>query len=62
MVSSGGFTSDSAREARSSSKHVDMIDLERFVLLWQQHYHRITEEGRAMLPLAPIYFLVPIEE
>lgn len=62
MVSSGGFTSDAAREARAASKHVDMIDLERFVLLWQQHYERINEEGRAMLPLAPVYFLAPTEE
>ena len=62
MVSSGGFTSDSAREARAASKHVDMIDLERFVSLWQQHFDRISEEGRATLPLAPIYFLVPTEE
>lgn len=62
MVSSGGFTSEAAREARASSKHVDMIDLERFVTLWQQHYDRIGDEGRAMLPLAPIYFLAPVEE
>lgn len=62
MISSGGFTSDAAREARSASKHVDMIDLERFVLLWQQHYDRINEEGRAMLPLSPIYFLAPTED
>lgn len=62
LVSSGGFTSEAAREARAASKHVDMIDLERFVLLWQQHYSRVNEEGRAMLPLAPIYFLAPIEE
>jgi restriction system protein len=62
MVSSGGFASAAAREARAASKHVDMIDLERLVLLWQQHYERITEDGRAMLPLAPIYFLAPIEE
>lgn len=62
MVSSGGFTSDAAREARASSKHVDMMDLERFVTLWQQHYDRTTEEGRAMLPLAPVYFLAPVDE
>lgn len=62
MVSTGGFTSEAAREARASSKHVDMIDLERFVTLWQQHYERISEEGRAMLPLAPIYFLAPSDD
>ena len=62
MVSSGGFSSEAAREARAASKHVDLIDLERFVSLWQQHYERIGEEGRAMLPLAPIYFLAPVEE
>ncbi len=62
MVSSGGFTSDSAREARSSSKHVDLIDLERFVTLWQEHYHRTGEDARAMLPLVPLYFLLPAAE
>jgi restriction system protein len=62
MVSSGGFTPDASREARASSKHVDMIDLERFVLLWQRHFEKITADGRAMLPLTPIYFLAPSEE
>ena len=62
MVSSGGFTSDAARSARTASKHVDMIDLERLVLLWQQHYDRINAEGQAMLPLTPIYFLAPVED
>jgi len=59
IVSSGGFTSEAMREARSSSKHVDMIDLERLVTLWQQHYDRLSEEGRAMLPLTPVFFLAP---
>ena len=39
-------------------KHVDMIDLRRFVELLVKHYPSMTEEGRAMLPLAPIYYLV----
>ena len=62
IVATGGFTSDAAREARASGKHVDLIDLERFVTLWQQHYNRIEEEGRAMLQLASIYFLAPTDE
>ena len=62
MVSTGGFTGDAERAARTSSKHVDMIDLARLVTLWGQHYVRVDEEGRAMLPLAPIYFLAPGED
>jgi restriction system protein len=62
MVSSGGFTSDAAREARASSKHIDMIDLERFVTLWEQHYGHVKEDGQAMLPLAPVYFLAPVDD
>jgi len=62
MVSSGGFARDAANEARRASKHIDLIDLERFVTLWQEHYSNLTEEGRAMLPLIAIYHLAPTED
>ncbi|MDB5327766.1 MAG: restriction endonuclease [Phycisphaerales bacterium] len=62
MVSSGGFAKDAANEARRASKHIDQIDLERLITLWQEHYPKLSEEGRRMLPLAAIYHLAPTED
>lgn len=62
MVSSGGFTRDAEDEARRASKHIDLINLERLVTLWQDHLDRLAEDGRSMLPLVPIYHLAPPED
>jgi restriction system protein len=62
LVSSGGFTSDAEREARASHKHIELMDLSRFVGLWQEHYDKLRESGRTMLPLVKIFFLAPDEE
>lgn len=37
IVSSGGFTSEVEREIRASSKHIETMDLDRLILLWQQY-------------------------
>ena len=37
IVSSGGFTSEAVRELRSSGKHIETMDLNRLVSLWQQN-------------------------
>jgi len=34
----------------------------RLVSLWQEHYDRISEAGKALLPLVKVYFLAPAEE
>lgn len=62
IVSSGGFTSEVEREIRSSSKHIETMDLDRLINLWQQHYENIREPSRALLPLVKLYFLAPTEE
>ncbi len=62
IVSSGGFTSDVEREIRASSKHIETMDLDRLIDLWQQHYENIREPGKALLPLVKLYFLSPSEE
>jgi hypothetical protein len=36
IVYYGGFTSDAEREIRSSSKHIETLDLERVISLWQE--------------------------
>ena len=62
IVSSGGFTKDALRELRSSTKHIEAMDLDRLVSLWQQHYEHISESGKTLLPLVKVYFLAPTEE
>jgi restriction system protein len=62
LVSSGGFSSDAQREARSSHRHIELMDLDRLISLWQEHYGSLREMGRAMLRLVTVHFLAPAEE
>lgn len=62
IVSSGGFTSEADREIQVSSKHIEKMDLDRVIRLWQEHYARIPESGKKHLPLVPVYFLAPDSE
>lgn len=57
FVTSGRFTSESERYSRESHIHVELIDFQRFVSLWQEHYAQLTDKEKNMLPLQPIYFL-----
>ncbi|MFK8265269.1 restriction endonuclease [Capnocytophaga cynodegmi] len=57
FVTSGEFSSASHNEARSSEKHIELIDFDRFLNLWTQYYPKMTDEEKNKLPLYPIYFL-----
>jgi len=59
FVSSGGFTPDAKVEARSSHVHVELIDLTRFISLWEDYYEKLSDEDKNMLPLIPVFFLAP---
>jgi restriction system protein len=59
FVSSGGFTPDAKSTARSSPVHVELIDLDRFIALWQEFYPKLSDEDKAALPLVPIFFYSP---
>jgi restriction system protein len=59
FVSSGGFTRDAKREAERGAVHIELIDLDRLLTLWLQHYEKIPEAKRAKLRLEPVYFLAP---
>jgi len=62
FISAGGFTSEAEREARSQEKRrVTLIDLNRLVELWTEHFRGLDEVDRQRLPLKPIYFLAPKE-
>jgi len=57
FVSTGGFSPDARSAARSSHVHVELIDLHRFLGLWQEFYPRLSDADKSMLPLRPVYFL-----
>jgi restriction system protein len=59
FVSSGGFTPDTKTTARGSHVHVELIDLDRFISLWQEFYGKLSDEDKSLLPLMPIFFYAP---
>jgi restriction system protein len=62
FVTSGTFTKDAADETRTqSNRMLTLIDNERFADLWIEHYEKLPEKARRMLPVRPIYFLAPSE-
>jgi restriction system protein len=62
MVSTGGFSSEAERESRSMAKHIDLMDSEKLIDLWETNYDKISEEGKSLLPLLRVSFLAPNED
>ena len=61
IVSSGGFTSDAEAEIRRASRHVEKMDLNDLIKLWDDHYDEMDEKDRRLMPLRRIAFLAPGE-
>ncbi len=62
FVSTGGFTSDAESEARTKeTRKLTLVDLEKLVELWVQHYDKVAEADKLLLPLKPVYYLAPPE-
>ena len=38
-----------------------LVDLEQMVDLWVQHYDKVAESEKRLLPLRPVYYLAPSE-
>jgi restriction system protein len=57
FVSSGGFSSDAKSTARSSNNHIELIDQNRFLELWQDFYFKLSDQDKNLFPLKPIYYL-----
>jgi restriction system protein len=57
FVTSGQFSAPAKKEARTSHKHIDLIDFGRFIKLWTEYYPKMNDEQKNALPLYPIYFL-----
>ena len=62
FVSTGGFTSDAQVEARTKeTRKLTLIDLEKLVDLWIEHYDKVSESDKRLLPLKPIHYLAPTD-
>ena len=61
FVSTGGFTNDAEREVRNNkeTRRVTLIDLKKLVELWKEHYDKVSDPDKQLLPLRPIYYLAP---
>lgn len=59
IVSTGGFSPDALNEIRKASKHIEEIDLERFIDLWEEYYDKLSDEDKVLLSLRKISFLAP---
>lgn len=57
FATSGLFSKPAVKEARGSREHIELIDFDRFISLWQEYYNKMTDEQKNMLPLHPVYFL-----
>ena len=57
FVTSGYFSTPAKTEARSTHRHIELIDFERFIDLWIQYYPQMNDKHKNMLPLRPVYFL-----
>jgi restriction system protein len=61
FVATGGFTSEATKEAQRGGMHIELIDLRRFHELWIEHYEKMNEADRSLMPLRKVYFLIPDE-
>lgn len=57
FVTSGYFSSEAERTARESQIHVRLINIDQFIELWQEFYHKLNDEDKNRLPLYSIFFL-----
>lgn len=60
FVSAGGFTREAESEARTQEKRkITLLGLEQLFDLWLEHYAKVEEADRQLLPMKPVYFLAP---
>jgi restriction system protein len=57
FISLTGFTRDAEELARRASRRITLIDGDAFLDLWVEHYPKIDEEGRKLLPIKRVSFL-----
>lgn len=62
FVCTGGFTSKAEAEARHQEKRkITLLGIEKLFDLWIEHYAKVPEDEKFLLPLKPVYYLAPVE-
>ena len=51
VITTSSFTKDARDHANNSNKHLLLIDLDRLVELWVEHYPHMSEKDRKWVPL-----------
>ncbi len=62
IVSSEGFTADAIDEIRRSPRHMEKMDMDDFITLWETYYENMKQEDKLHLPLSTVHFLTPRED
>jgi restriction system protein len=58
FICTGGFTANAEAEVRDQqTRRLTLLDAGGLFDLWVQHYSKVPEQYRNLLPLKPIYFL-----
>jgi restriction system protein len=58
IVALTGFTKEAGQFARAhQTKRITLLDGNALVELWIEHYAKVSEEGRLLLRMRPVYFL-----
>lgn len=57
FISLAGFTPDAKTISRTSNPHIELIDLNRFIELWQEFYCKMNDEDKALMQITPVYFI-----
>jgi restriction system protein len=57
FITSGYFSKLAEKEARLNKEHIELIGFDRFVALWTEHYEKLKDEQKSMMPLKSIAFL-----
>jgi len=62
FVTATEFTTDAMVEARQQeTRRISLIGLKGLLELWIEHYPRVEEAERQLLPLRPVYFLAQLD-
>ena len=57
FITGSSFTKDARMFARQSDIHIKLIGRADLIELWQEHYHKLSDKDKVLLPIQPIYFL-----
>ena len=56
FISVAGFASDTEKEL-NTNQHIELINLDHFIELWQEFYDKMKDEDKALMPIRPVYFV-----